>query len=55
MSYRIIIEDENGKKEKVLHMSEKSLLEYEIDIDTLIELASQNMSKSKYRIYCRCC
>ena len=32
-------------------MDEKSLLEYEIDFDSLIELASQSMSKSKYRMY----
>lgn len=32
-------------------MSNKSFLEYEIDIDTLIELAKQNMSKSKYKMY----
>lgn len=32
-------------------MSNKSLLEYEIDIDTLIELARQDMSKSKYKMF----
>ncbi|MBP5422389.1 MAG: hypothetical protein J6Y78_08120 [Paludibacteraceae bacterium] len=32
-------------------MSDKSLLEYEIDIDTLIELAKQDMSKSKYKMF----
>ena len=32
-------------------MSDKSLLEYEIDFDTIIELASKDMSKSKYKMY----
>ena len=32
-------------------MSNKSLLEYEIDIDTIIDQARQDMSKRQYKMY----